>query len=259
MTVIVTVLGCGGSGGVPLVGDIWGDCNPNEPKNRRRRPSLLVQNEATTLLVDAGPDLREQLLDAQVTNVDAVLFTHAHADHCHGLDDLRPLVYKRKRPIPAYADPNTLNALKMRFEYAFEEIQAEKTFYSPLLRGIAIDPGHSFSVGPFDCISFWQTHGNMPTVGYRIGNIGYSPDAADLSAAAFEILQGIDLWVVDCLRYEPHPTHAHFEKTLSWIEKIKPRQAVFTHMNHQLDYHHVTTRCPDGVTPGYDGMRIFCS
>ena len=256
MTVTVTILGCGGSGGVPLVGGVWGDCDPNEPRNRRRRPALLVQDEAHTLLVDAGPDLRLQLLDAGVTRVDAVLFTHAHADHCHGLDDLRPLVYVREAPIPAYSDAHTMDELRTRFAYAFESARAPESFYSALMQDHVIEPGVPFTAAGFTCTAFAQDHGPIPTLGFRIGPVGYSPDAVAIGEDGFATLDGIGLWVVDCLRYAPHPTHAHFDRTLSWIERVGPGRAVFTHMNQNLDYNDVRGHCPPGVEPGYDGMVI---
>ena len=256
MAVTVTILGCGGSGGVPLVGGIWGECDPDEPKNRRRRPAILVQDERNTLLVDAGPDLRTQLLDAGVTDIDAVLFTHAHADHCHGLDDVRPLVYARGGPIPAFSDATTLGVLRQRFDYAFESSRATGAFYSALMSDHAIEPGQPFTAAGFTCTAFEQDHGTMPTLGYRIGPVGYSPDAVSISDAGFAVLDGVALWVVDCLRYAPHPTHAHFARTLAWIDRVQPERAVFTHMNHTFDYRDAAKHCPEGVEPGYDGMVI---
>lgn len=238
------------------MGGVWGRCDPDEPKNRRRRPALLVQSADATLLVDAGPDLRQQLLDAGVSRIDAVLFTHAHADHCHGLDDLRPLVYRQDAPIPAFGDVATMAALRERFDYAFASSRTTGAFYSALMSDHTIEPRKPFQAAGFECLAIAQDHGTMPTVGYRIGPIGYSPDAVDIDQAGLNVLAGVDLWVVDCLRYEPHPTHAHFDRTLSWIEQVQPGRAVFTHMNHTLDYHDVRSRCPERVEPGYDGMVI---
>lgn len=255
-TVKVTILGCGGSGGVPLVGGVWGDCDPADPRNRRRRPSLLVEHAGRRLLVDASPDLRLQLLDAGVTDLDAVLFTHAHADHCHGLDDLRALVYARGAPIPAFATAETLADLTSRFAYAFNSSKATGAFYGALLEDRPILQGQAFTAAGLRCVAFDQEHGTMPTVGFRIGPVGYSPDAVQIGPEGFEILGGVGLWVVDCLRAAPHPTHAHLDRTLSWIARVQPGRAVFTHMNHSLDYAWAAARCPHGVEPGQDGLTL---
>jgi len=248
------VLGCGGSGGVPLVGGIWGQCDPADPRNRRRRPSILVEHEGATILVDTSPDLREQLLDAGTSKVDAVLFTHTHADHCHGLDDLRPLVYRRDRPIPAYADSETLANLHRRFGYAFDGAQSTGAVYSALLESHEIRLETPFEVGGLSCVAFEQGHGPITTLGYRIGPIGYSPDAHTIPENGFAALDGISVWIVDCLRYAPHPSHAHFERTMGWIERVQPQRAILTHMNHTLDYGELAADCPAGVEPGIDGM-----
>jgi len=252
----VTVLGCGGSGGVPLVGGVWGDCDPAEPRNARRRPSILVQTAAGTLLVDTSPDLRAQLLDAGVDMIDAVLFTHSHADHCHGIDDLRPIVYRRSRPIDAYGDAATMAALRRRFGYAFASSRPSGAAYDAMLRDRTIEIGATFELLGLPITTFEQRHGAITTLGYRIGPLGYSPDAAEICADGFAALAGVDLWIVDCLRYEPHPSHAHFDRTMDWIRRVAPRRAVLTHMNHMLDYNELAARCPDGVEPGHDGMVI---
>lgn len=250
----ITLLGCGGSGGVPLVGGKWGDCDPAEPRNRRRRVSLLVETEGKTLLIDTSPDLREQLLDAAVTHLDAVLFTHHHADHCHGLDDLRALVYGRA-PIPAYMDAATRETLTLRFDYAFASAQSGDQLYPPLMTDHVIS-------GPFEAagipvIPFQQRHGpDGESLGFRIGAMAYSTDVSDLEEAAFAVLEGIELWVVDCLRMAPHPTHAHFTKTLEWIERVRPKRAILTHLNHSMDYRRLAALCPPGVEPGYDGLCV---
>lgn len=250
----VTVLGCGGSGGVPLVGGVWGNCDPSDPRNRRRRPSMLLEHDGGRMLVDTSPDLRMQLLDAGVDALDAVLFTHAHADHCHGIDDLRPLVYRRHGPIDAYGAAETMDALTHRFDYAFEAAHATGAFYGPLLRGHVVPHYEPFDVCGLTCVGFPQRHGDMPTSGFRIGPVGYSPDAAEIEESALRVLAGVRLWIVDCLRYEPHMTHAHFERTLEWIARVRPERAILTHMNHTLDYEDLAGRCPPGVEPGYDGL-----
>ncbi len=253
----VTVLGCGGSGGVPLIGGDWGACNPANPRNRRRRVSILVEAGGRNILIDTSPDLRAQLLDAGVARIDAVLYTHDHADHCHGIDDLRFLSRESDRPpIPAYGTAPTLEALTQRFGYIFRQASGGSSLlYRPFLEPRTVDG--PFRIGPVQVVPFEQDHGfGTTTTGYRIGGVAYSTDVVDLNDEAFAILEGLDLWIVDCLRFEPHPTHAHFERTLAWIERAKPRRAVLTHLNHMVDYDALAARCPPGVEPGYDGLVI---
>jgi phosphoribosyl 1,2-cyclic phosphate phosphodiesterase len=250
----VRILGCGGSGGVPLIGGNWGRCDPNEPKNRRRRVSILVEHADSTILVDTSPDLREQLLDAGTRRIDAVLFTHAHADHLHGIDDLRGMNRLMRRPIAVYGSAATLDTIRRRFDYVFAPIGPADTFYKPTLRPHEI-------AGPFEVAGllvrpFEQDHGFSRTLGFRIGAMAYSTDVVELDEAAFATLAGIELWIVDCLRYEPHPTHSHLAKTLDWIARVKPRRAVLTHMDVPLDYATLRSELPPGVEPGYDGMEI---
>jgi phosphoribosyl 1,2-cyclic phosphate phosphodiesterase len=247
----IRMLGSGGSGGVPTVGGVWGACDPTEPRNRRRRVSLLIADKGQHLLIDTSPDLREQLLEAETRRIDAVLFTHAHADHLHGIDDLRAINRLMGKPIPIYADAETLAMMRRRFEYVFTPIEGG-SFYKP-----TVEP-HEI-VGPFTAagltiVPFAQDHGFSRTLGFRIGAMAYSTDVAELDEAAFATLSGIELWIVDCLRYEPHPTHSHLAKTLSWIERVKPKRAILTHMDIQLDYATLAARLPPGVEPGYDGL-----
>lgn len=253
----ITLLGCGGSGGVPLINGDWGRCSPANPKNRRRRVSILVEQGGTVVLVDTSPDLRAQFLDAGVKRLDAILYTHDHADHCHGIDELRAFGHARKGvPIPAYGTAQTLDLLKRRFRYIFEQPQdGSGALYRPLLEVRPISG--PFAIAGMSVIPFEQDHGfGATTTGYRIGRMAYSTDVVDLDDAAFAALADLDLWIVDCLRYEPHPTHAHFELTLSWIERAKPKRAVLTHLNHMLDYDELASRCPPGVDPGYDGLTL---
>ncbi len=254
----VTILGCGGSGGVPLAdgtpGGNWGACDPANPRNRRRRVSILVESGETTILVDASPDLRAQLLDAQVRNLDAVLFTHAHADHCHGLDELRGMMRTQGEPIDVYMDAQTHQTLTMRFAYAFTSSHDPESLYGPVFRDRILDG--PVDIGAVCAVPFTQGHGPETTLGFRFGPVAYSTDAVTLNEAAFEALQGVDVWIVDCLRDAPHPTHSHLAQTLDWIARVKPARAILTHMNHQIDYEDLAARCPAGVEPAYDGMVI---
>jgi phosphoribosyl 1,2-cyclic phosphate phosphodiesterase len=253
----VTVLGCGGSGGVPLIGGNWGRCNPANPRNRRRRVSILVEAHGHNILVDTSPDLRAQLLDAAVARIDAVLYTHDHADHSHGIDDLRFLSRESDRPpIPAYGTERTLRILEERFGYIFRQAtEGSSALYRPFLKPRRIDG--PFEIGPVPVIPFAQDHGyGSTTTGYRIGDVAYSTDVVNMSETAFAVLEGLDLWIVDCLSFEPHPTHAHFERAIEWIERVRPRRAVLTHLNHTIDYDELAARCPPGVEPAYDGMVI---
>jgi len=250
----IRILGCGSSGGVPLVGGNWGQCDPTEPRNRRRRVSILIEHGDSTILIDTSPDLREQLLDAGTRRLDAVLFTHAHADHLHGIDDLRAFNRLMRLPIPVYAHARTLADIERRFDYVFTPVEPGGSFYKPTLTPYAIDG--AFDLAGLKVVPFEQDHGFSKTLGFRIGAMAYSTDVVELDDAAFEILEGVELWIVDCLRYDPHPTHSHLAKTLSWIERVKPRRAVLTHMDIDLDYATLRRVLPEGIEPGYDGLLI---
>ncbi|MES1151015.1 MAG: MBL fold metallo-hydrolase [Dongia sp.] len=253
----VTVLGCGGSGGVPLIGGDWGRCNPSNPKNRRRRVSVLVEHQGHTIVLDTSPDFRAQMLDAEVKKLDAILYTHDHADHTQGIDDVRFMrSFNKGERIPAYGAPETLRTLTERFPYVFTQVtDGSGHLYKPFLEARTLE-------GPFELCGlavtpFEQGHGfGTKSTGYRVGPMAYSTDVVELPEAAFEILQGLDLWIVDCLRFEPHLTHANFEKAIGWIERLKPKHAILTHLNHQTDYDAVKVKCPPGVEPGYDGLSV---
>jgi phosphoribosyl 1,2-cyclic phosphate phosphodiesterase len=252
----VTVLGCGPSGGVPLIGNDWGACDPINPRNRRRRASILVQDGDATVLVDTSPDLREQLLEAGVGRVDAILYTHAHADHLHGIDEIRSLNRATKQAIPIYASSETLEEIRKRFGYIFAPVNPRFTtvFYKP-----ALEP-HIVS-GPFPAagipvIPFVQDHGTVRSLGYRFGRFAYSTDLVRLDDAGFATLIGIDTWLVDCYRREPHPTHTHLAQTLEWIARVRPRRAILTHMDGALDYETLRRELPPGVEPAYDGLQF---
>lgn len=251
------MLGSGGSGGVPLAGaEPGGTFGPgvdrDEPKNRRRRVSVLVETHGKTILIDCSPDLRLQMLDAGVTRVDAVLMTHAHADHCHGLDELRAMSYAQKGSIPCFMAPRTRAELTRKFDYAFKSSHPRQDLYPAILDDREAE-------GDFDVLGvpatiFDQNHGNVISSGFRIGAFAYSTDCVELDEHAFSVLAGIDTWIVDCLRFQPHPTHAHFDLTMEWIARVAPRRAVLTHMNHTMDYAAVRAQCPEGVEPGFDGL-----
>ncbi len=248
----ITILGCGSSGGVPRLGNEWGACDPAEPKNRRRRCSILVQQNDTNLLIDTSPDLREQLLDAGVDRLDAVVWSHDHADQTHGIDDLRVLALINRHRIATWGDARTLASLSKKFTYCFE--QEEGSWYPPILDSREITG--PFEVGGISVLPIEQDHGSMPSLGFRFGTVGYSNDVFDLPDAAFEALAGIQVWIVDALRYRPHPTHAHLEKTLGWIERLKPERAVITNMHVDFDYATLKRELPAGVEPAYDGMVV---
>ena len=250
----VTVLGCGPSTGVPVIGGDWGRCDPGDRRNRRRRVSVLIEIGAVVMLIDTSPDLREQLLDAGVTRLDAVLLTHAHADHLHGIDDLRSVNRLMRSAIPLYADGQTLAEIGRRFGYVLKPVDEPGRYYKPTLMPHEI-------VGPFEIrgipvVPFAQDHGFSTTLGIRIGGFAYSTDVTELHDLAFAAIQGVELWIVDCLRREPHPTHSHLAKTLSWIARVRPRRAVLTHMDQSLDYRELSAELPSGVEPGYDGLVI---
>jgi len=250
----ITILGCGGSGGVPLIGNDWGDCDPEEPRNRRRRSSVLVSQGDRRLLIDTGPDLRAQLLDADVRTIDAVLYTHDHADHLNGIDDLRQVCRQARRSMDIYSEEPVLSAIQRRFAYAFREPDPRREFYRPSLVPHRIDG--PFEAAGFHVLPFRQAHGAVMTTGFRIGPFAYSTDVVGLDDDAFRILDGISLWVVDAQQPQPHPTHSHFEQTLEWIARVGPDRAVLTHMNQRSDYKSLLEKCPAGVVPGHDGLVI---
>ena len=252
----ITLLGCGPSSGVPTVIGDWGVCDPNNPKNRRRRPSVAVQQDGFTILIDTSPDLREQLIAAGIREVNAVLYTHEHADHVMGIDDLRGVRRHMGYNIDVYAAPDVLDGLTRRFGYLFDGIQDVEDLYSSILNPHAIDG--PLAIGPFTNIEpIDQDHGICRTLGFRFGKFAYSTDVVDFPPSSLEALQGIDTWIVDSLRDGPlHPTHANLERTLQWIDIVQPRHAVLTHMNFHADYDQMAAACPEGVEPGYDGLVI---
>jgi phosphoribosyl 1,2-cyclic phosphate phosphodiesterase len=255
-----TILGCGSSGGVPRIGNHWGDCDPTNPKNRRRRCSLLVTRETadgvTRVLVDTSPDMREQLLDAGVSGLDGVIYTHSHADHVHGIDDLRQIVINLRQRLPVWADGPTQEALISRFSYAF--VQPEGSPYPPILELHSIDGPVTITGagGPVSFIPFRADHGSMDALGFRIGPLAYLPDAVAIPEDSWPHLADLDCWIVDALRRKPHPTHAHLDMTLGWIARAKPARAVITNMHLDLDYATLRAELPPHISPAYDGMTV---
>jgi phosphoribosyl 1,2-cyclic phosphate phosphodiesterase len=251
----VTILGSGAAGGVPMISSGWGRCNPGNPRNRRRRPSALVEEEGKTILIDTSPDLREQLLSADVRHLDAVLFTHAHADHLHGIDDLREVNRAMNAPVPVYGSQQTLKEIDQRFDYVFTPLDVEKHgIYKPWLIPHAVDG--AFEAAGVGTICFDQDHGFSRTTGYRIGAMAYSTDVRELPEESLAQLEGLDLWIVGCLLDIPHSTHAHIGKALEWRERLKPKHMVITHMSPRLDYETLRRELPEGVEPGYDGLVL---
>lgn len=242
-----------------MVGGVWGECDPAEPRNRRRRASILVEIGPVALLIDSSPDCRAQLLDAGIDRLDAVIYTHAHADHSHGIDDLRWINFAMHAPLPAYADADTLKVLGDRFPYVFTPLRPPSAgqpvrYYKPVL--IPHEISGPFEVAGVTVTPFEQDHGFSKTLGFRIGDFAYSTDVVALDEAAFAALEGIDTWVVDAFRRTPHPTHAHLELTLSWIDRIRPRRAALCHMGTDMDYRTLCAELPKGVEPAFDGLVL---
>lgn len=250
----VTVLGSGAAGGVPSISRGWGTCDPTNPRNRRRRPSIMVEENDVRVLIDTSPDCREQLLDAGVRRLDGVLFTHDHADHCHGIDDLREINRAMGAPLPIFGSAETLTSLRLRFPYVMGEVEEGHSIYKPML--LPTEVMGPFTVAGLGVVAYDQDHGYMRTLGFRFGTFAYSTDVVELPEESFAALAGIDTWVVGCLSYDPHPTHAHLDKVLSWIERVKPRRAYLTHMTPSLDYDALKARLPPHVEPAFDGLVI---
>lgn len=261
MSLDFTILGCGSSGGIPRADGNWGACDPSEPKNRRSRCSLLVRRTGeggeTVAVVDTSPDFRSQMIAAQVRRLDAVLYTHDHADQAHGIDDVRAFYLNQGELIPAWMDAATRDSLVQRFGYIFRQNGG----YPAVLADRMIPPhGQAWSVnGPGGVIpirTFDLDHGEVRAVGYRIGDVAYTPDVLQVPEESFAALEDLDVWVVDALRWTTHPSHANVERALGWIERVRPRRAILTNMHIDIDYNDIAGKLPDGVVPGFDGMRF---
>lgn len=262
MSLKFTILGCGTSTGVPRIGPVWGNCDPGNPKNFRTRCSFLVERNGgdgrTTVLVDTTPDMRQQLLRAAVSWVDGVLYTHEHADHTHGIDDLRALYFNGRRRVDIYYDAATGAKLRHRFAYCFES--APGSNYPPILQGHEIEASRPVPIagsgGEIVALPFTQRHGDMTSFGFRFGNLAYSPDINGLCEESAALLRGLDVWIVDALRYNSHPSHYSLEEALAVIEQVAPKRAILTHMHIDLDYDTLRRDLPEHIEPAYDGMVI---
>ncbi|NOZ41646.1 MAG: MBL fold metallo-hydrolase [Alphaproteobacteria bacterium] len=247
----ITILGCGTSTGVPRIGGKWGVCDPENPKNRRRRSSIFIEEKNVKILVDTTPDLREQCLDADISHIDGVLYTHDHADHTHGIDDLRAISHIMGKRVEAYGNARTIAALKKKFDYIF----ASKTGYPAILNANVITQ-NNFFIGSVPIQSFDLIHGNSITLGFRLNKMAYTTDFKAIAEGSEACLQGLDLWIIDALRPQPHPTHSHLAQSLELIEKFKPGCAILTHMTGDMDYETLRATLPATVVPAYDGMVI---
>jgi phosphoribosyl 1,2-cyclic phosphate phosphodiesterase len=259
----ITILGCGNSLGVPVIGCDCSVCTSENPKNKRLRVSVAVEVDSLSLIIDTSPDFRQQILREKIKKIDAVLYTHDHADHVHGIDDLRAFNFGNDTPIPIYSNGETIGSIKKRFSYAFDQKpkkNIKNTIFCPNLQGFAVEIEEDdiswFDINDTRITIFEQKHGKIKTIGYRIGNFAYSTDVNELSEVAFETLAGVDCWVVDCLRYEPSYSHSYLERTLEWIKRVQPKTTILTHLAHEFDYEKLSAELPAGVFAGYDGMVV---
>ncbi|MCF3932589.1 MBL fold metallo-hydrolase [Acuticoccus sp. M5D2P5] len=258
---VYTILGCGSSGGVPRIDGEWGACDPANPKNRRRRCSLLVErvgrDGTTRVLIDSGPDMREQLLSAGVSHLDAVLYTHPHADHLHGIDDLRGLAVARKRRVDVYMDEPTFERAREAFAYCFKEVAKG---YPAILNAHIVEPGAPVTIdgpgGPLTLLPFEQLHGHIRSLGYRIGNLAYSSDLHDLPPHSLAHLEDLDVWIIDALRYTTHASHLTVDEAVGWIDRMRAKSGVLTNLHHDLDYASLADYLPEHVVPAFDLMRL---
>ena len=249
----VTVLGCGASGGVPLLKYGWGQCNPNNPKNRRTRSSIMIETEKTKLLVDMSPDLRQQLLRFDSSQIDGVFVTHEHYDHTNGINELRPVYFGIGKSLQIYAKDYVMRSVKKMFYYLFED--SGRDLYKPYVEANVVED--EFVVGDISGICFEQNHGYLKSTGLRIGNFAYTTDVVSFEKDTFEKLRGLDTWIVGCLSRDKKPTHANLDTVLQWVHELKPRQTYLTHMSVDLDYDSLRADLPQNVFPAYDGLQII--
>ncbi len=259
-----TILGCGSSGGVPRVGNIWGACDPAEPKNRRRRCALLVEGstdgvEGTTrVLIDTGPDLREQLLDARVPHIDGVFYTHEHADHTHGIDDLRVLALNARQRVDVYMSLTTETRLREAFGYCFTAPKGSD--YPPILNAHSIGDGETTVIegagGTIAVSAFEQEHGSITSLGFRIGRLAYSCDLSGIPERSFWALEGLETWILDALRYTPHPSHLHLAQSLELIARHRPTRSILTNLHVDMDYATLVNELAEGISPAFDGLQF---
>lgn len=258
----LTILGCGSSGGVPRIGNEWGVCDPGNSKNRRRRCSVLLEQQTgegvTTVVIDTSPDMRDQMLSAGVQNLDGVWYSHEHADHTHGIDELRTFFLRQRHRIPVWADTTTAAMLSTRFAYCVMALPGSD--YPPILEmrgitgGVAI--GTAGKGGTIDALPFEVQHGNIKALGFRMGHLAYTPDINDVSADSMQYLENLDTWIVDALRPRPHPSHFSLSETLAWIARLKPKQAILTNMHVDMDYATLLAELPPNIVPAFDGMVV---
>jgi phosphoribosyl 1,2-cyclic phosphate phosphodiesterase len=253
----ITMLGCGNSSGVPIIGCDCPTCSSDNPKNNRTRVSVYVETEQAKLLIDTSPDLRAQALRHNIRHVDAVLYTHDHADHVHGIDDVRSYNYMTNQPLPVYGDEVNMRQIEARFPYAFLERTQANWLRPALIAHHLPKLAGSFEVNGQKIIYFEQIHGKIKSLGYRIGDFAYSTDVNILPEESLSALEGVKIWIVDCLRYEPAHSHSYLENTLAWIKRIQPKRAVLTHMSHEIEYEAIKAQLPEGVEPGYDGLALL--
>lgn len=262
MTLRFTILGCGSSGGIPRIGGDWGVCDPNNPKNNRQRCSLMVErigpNGTTRVVIDTSPDFRAQMLQHDVKSLDAVWYTHDHADHTHGIDELRGFYLMQRKRVPVHADMRTLHVLKERFGYIFETQSGSD--YPPVVDGHVLQHGVEVTAvgegGAISATPFFLNHGNIDAFGFRIGNVVYSPDVNDIPVASLPFLDGLDIWIVDALRRTRHPSHFSLSETLDWIAKLKPVRSIITNMHNDLDYATLCEELKENIIPAFDGLNF---
>lgn len=252
----VTILGCGSSAGVPVIGCDCPVCTSTNPKNNRTRVSLFIETPSANILIDTSPDLRQQALRENIRRVDALLYTHDHADHAHGIDEMRNFNYLKDAVIPAYGSAETLGGIMAHFPYAFRPRPATWVYPALAAHKLESKPVVEFTIGDLPVVAFEQQHGRTKSTGYRFGKLAYSTDTDTLPETAFKALEGVDTWIVDCLRLTKSHGHSTLENTLNWIKRVKPRRAILTHMAHDLDYEKLAAELPPGIEPAYDGMQI---